>query len=251
MYRCIVTNPVGSVTSNAVTMTVNYEPSITPPYITSHPKSQTVISGRSVTFYVSATGDNLEYQWQTAQSGAWVNISGKTSNSITVNAITADNGRQYRCQVSNAAGTVYSNAATLTVQAQPTPPTPLRPVVPGLRLIINGVDITRYVRYQGFKWSRNDVDGPNAGRNIIAEMIRDRVATKIRIDITCVPLTKAEHNMIMNLIMPEFVTVQYDDPVYGFTTKTMYANNNDSEYCIRKPNGIEYWNNVSFPLIEK
>ncbi len=120
-----------------------------------------------------------------------------------------------------------------------------------MRLIINGTDITNLVAYQGFKWSRNDIDGQNAGRNMSGEMIRDRVSVKMRLDVTCKPMLRAEHRMLMNLLMPEFVTVQYDDPVYGFTSKIMYSNNNSSEYCIKKRNGREYWYNVSFPLVER
>ena len=120
-----------------------------------------------------------------------------------------------------------------------------------MQLIIDGTDITNLIKYQGFKWSRNDADGQNAGRNLLGDMIRDRVATKMRLDISCKPMLKAEHDMLMNLLMPEFVTVQYDDPVFGFTSKVMYANNNNSEYCIKKRNGREYWYNVTFPLVER
>ena len=116
---------------------------------------------------------------------------------------------------------------------------------------INGTNITNYIAYQGVKWSRNDVDGPNAGRNMVGSMVRDRVSIKIRLDIKCRPLTGAEHQLVLNLLMPEFVTVMYDDPMYGRVTKIMYANNNSSEFCIKKSDKLEYWHNVTFPLIEK
>ena len=116
---------------------------------------------------------------------------------------------------------------------------------------INGTDITDFIAFQGLKWSRNDIDGVNAGRNMQGNMIRDRVGTKIRMDITCRPLRNAEHKRLMKLLMPEFVSVYYEDPVYGTGTKIMYANNHSSEYCIRHANGDEWWHNVSFPLIEK
>jgi len=115
-----------------------------------------------------------------------------------------------------------------------------------MRIAINGVDITDYIKYQGVKWSRNDIDGVNAGRNLAGTMIRDRVSTKIRMDITCRPLTWREHQILMNLLMPEFVTVAYTDPLTGSTTsKVMYANNHDSTYTLAKRDGI------AFPLIEK
>ena len=116
---------------------------------------------------------------------------------------------------------------------------------------INGLNITKYIAFQGVKWSRNDIDGPNAGRNMEGTMIRDRVATKIRLDIKCRPLTNAEHQLLLNRLTPEFVTVMYDDPQDGRVTRVMYANNNSSEFCIRKPDGTEYWHNVTFPLVEQ
>ena len=118
-------------------------------------------------------------------------------------------------------------------------------------LAINNNDITDFVAYQGFKWSRNDVDGPSTGRNLQGRMIRDRVATKIRLDITCRLLTGSEHMELLNLLMPEFITVEYDDPQAGRVQKTMYSNNHSSGYCIKKQNGTEYWHEVSFPLIER
>lgn len=119
------------------------------------------------------------------------------------------------------------------------------------RISIDGTDITDLIAYNGVKWGRNDVDGPNAGRTITGLMIRDRVATKIRLDITCRPLLDAEIKMLMRLLIPEFVQVTYDDPLYGEVTKTMYANNHSATFLIKKDDGREYWNGVSFPLVER
>ena len=133
---------------------------------------------------------------------------------------------------------------------------------------INGTDITDYIAYGGVKWSRNDIDGPNAGRSMSGLMIRDRVATKIRLDITCRPLKDSELSVLLNLLLPEFISVTYEDPMYGTVTKTMYANNNSAQFLIQKrfqkpeswfichpdedpPDPYEYWNNVTFPLVER
>ena len=116
---------------------------------------------------------------------------------------------------------------------------------------INGTDMTPYVAYGGFKWQRYDVDDPNTGRAMNGLMYRGRVATKIRLDITCKPLKKEELRTVLNLILPEYVSVTYDDPMLGVVTKTMYSNNNPASYLIRKPSGIEYWSSISFPLVER
>ncbi|MBQ1371629.1 MAG: hypothetical protein IIY70_01740, partial [Oscillospiraceae bacterium] len=76
-----------------------------------------VAKGTYVTFSVSATGANLNYQWQykKANGTTWTNWAGKTSASIRFKGIDSNNGNQYRCVISNDAGVTISNAATLTV----------------------------------------------------------------------------------------------------------------------------------------
>ncbi len=85
----------------------------TAPAISSQPSSQTVPTGQTATFSVSATGTApLIYQWQ--RGG--VAISGATSSAYTTAATTtSDNGAQFRVVVSNSQGSATSNTATLTV----------------------------------------------------------------------------------------------------------------------------------------
>ena len=131
-------------------------------------------------------------------------------------------------------------------------------------ITIDGTDITNMIAHKGVKWSRNDIDGPNAGRTITGMMVRDRVATKIRLDITCRVMNEDEQNTLLNLILPEFVNVTYEDPQDGLVTRVMYANNNSAEFLLHKsyviPDelwymeaapDIEYWHNISFPLVER
>ena len=120
-----------------------------------------------------------------------------------------------------------------------------------MTLTINGIDITPYIAYGGLKWSRNDIDAPNTGRAMNGLMYRGRVATKIRLDVTCKLLKGDELRTVLNLILPEYVTVTYDDPMLGTGTKTMYSNNNPAVYQIKKPDGTEYWSGVTVPLIER
>jgi len=117
-FVVVVSNPVGSVTSNAGTLTVNA--SSTAPSITTQPANQTVTVGQTATFKVVAAGAApLSYQWQKNGTA----ISGATSASYTTPATTsADNGAKFVVAVSNVAGNVTSNAATLTVNAAGTMP---------------------------------------------------------------------------------------------------------------------------------
>lgn len=120
-----------------------------------------------------------------------------------------------------------------------------------MTLIVDGVDLTPYIAYGGLKWSRNDIDAPNTGRSMDGLMHRGRVTTKIRLDVTCKPLTSIELRIVLNTILPEYVTVTYDDPMYGKTTKIMYANNNPAVYQLNKNDGRQYWTGVTFPLVER
>jgi glucose/arabinose dehydrogenase len=90
------------------------------PAISSPPASITVLPGQPATFRVVANGAGpLSYRWQ--RGG--VNIAGATSSTYTLAAAkTTDNGATFRVVVSNAAGSVTSANATLTVSTN-RPPT--------------------------------------------------------------------------------------------------------------------------------
>ncbi len=120
-----------------------------------------------------------------------------------------------------------------------------------MTFLIDGVDYVDYIAAEGLKWSRHDVDAPNTGRAMNALMYRGRVATKIRLDITCRLLTGDEAHNILNAIMPEYVQVTYDDPMDGLVTRTMYANENPANFRLKKTDGREMWAGVTFPLVER
>ena len=120
-----------------------------------------------------------------------------------------------------------------------------------MQVIIDGTDVTDYIAYNGLKWQRNDIDSPNTGRDMSGTMHRGRVATKIRLDITCRPLKASELSILLNLIYPEYVTVTYNDPMEGLVVKTMYSNNNPAAYQQKYSSGLELWTGVTFPLIER
>ena len=88
--------------------------------IITQPTDKSVIEGETATFTVNATGSEpLSYQWQQNMNGSgWTDITGETNDTYTTGKTTMDmNGTQYRCVVSNSAGSVISDAATLTVNA--------------------------------------------------------------------------------------------------------------------------------------
>lgn len=115
-------------------------------------------------------------------------------------------------------------------------------------LRIDGVDMMPYIRQKGIKWTRSDLDGPNAGRTMDGTMYRDRITEKVRLDITCLPLTAEEAALVLNAIYPEYIQVEYTDPMEGVVTKTMYANNIPATYI---DTSTDLWEGIVFPLIER
>lgn len=110
-YTVVVSNAAGSVTSSAAILTVN---AIVPPAIVNQPQSVSVGLGVLFSFSVTATGGGtLNYQW----SLNGVLIPGATGPSYVKGAATDSDAGSYTVTVSNIAGGVTSNAATLTIAA--------------------------------------------------------------------------------------------------------------------------------------
>ncbi len=122
-YRVVVSGASNTVTSSTVTLTVTAAPIA--PVITGHPVNQHVMEGQDASFAVTASGTSVGYQWQrsTDGGGTFTNLPAEAGATLTLPAVTlADSGRQFRVVVSNLAGTVTSDAASLTVDAIPAAP---------------------------------------------------------------------------------------------------------------------------------
>jgi len=120
-----------------------------------------------------------------------------------------------------------------------------------MTLTIGGVDITPFIAFKGLKYTLSDVDAPNAGRSMDATMHRARVASKMRLDITCRPLKTTEVSTVLQAIYPEWVTVVYTDPRTGSNvSKTMYSNNRTVNFLMHKSDH-DLWMVESFPLVER
>jgi hypothetical protein len=117
-FRCVVSNTVSTALTTPVLLTVT----LAMPMVTQNPASAFVNVGQTAMFTVVASGGNLSYQWQSQASGgsSFTNIGGATSSTYTTATLGLGNsGTQFRCVVSNSAGTATSTAATLTVTTVP------------------------------------------------------------------------------------------------------------------------------------
>ena len=107
-YSVVVSNELGTATSEAVSLTVTMAP-----VITEQPVAKTVDPNATATFSVTATGTApFSYQWQ--KNGT--DISGATSSTYTTPAASsANNNESFTVVVTNSHGSATSNAAILSV----------------------------------------------------------------------------------------------------------------------------------------
>jgi hypothetical protein len=112
-YTLTARNAAGQTSTATTTVTVT--PAPTSPTITSQPQGTAVTEGQTAAFSVTASsGTALSYQWRKNGSP----ISGATSRTYTTPMATvSDNGARFSAVVTNAAGTVTSSEALLTVTA--------------------------------------------------------------------------------------------------------------------------------------
>ncbi len=111
-YDCVVSNPLGTVTSGVASLTVN----TLLPVITSQPLSYRPVPGTNVSFFVVATGPGtLTYQWRrNAQT-----IQGATSPTLTLTNVQTANNGDYTVVVANNFGSTVSAPGNLDVLTPP------------------------------------------------------------------------------------------------------------------------------------
>ena len=91
------------------------------PAISAQPKNVSVITGEKAAFEVTATGTDVTYQWQIDRNDGkgFVDITGADSASYTTGVTDKDcDGFKYQCVISNAAGSVTTDTAVLTVKGK-------------------------------------------------------------------------------------------------------------------------------------
>jgi hypothetical protein len=145
-YALTVSNPVGSSTSIVASLSV-----LVPPSISQQPTDQTAIVGSSAAFSVVADGSApLNYQWLLNNT----NIDGAIGSTLTLTNVQFSQAGNYAVVVTNAAGSITSSNAVLTVT--------LPPVVPV---------ITGFSPAKGFVGTTVTISGtnfsPTASNNIV------------------------------------------------------------------------------------
>jgi len=114
---------------------------ISPPVITSQPANQAVLGGATAMFTVSATGGlPLNYQWQHDSTNLTDggSLSGSATTNLVINNVSAANVGGYTVMVTNAAGSVTSFNALLTI----TPSAPVIVLQPTNQTVLVGTSVT-------------------------------------------------------------------------------------------------------------
>lgn len=117
LYRCVVSGTcVSTVYSNSAHLKIGGAT------ITSDPTSHTVTAGTNTTFFVTATGVGLQYQWQGNTGSGWANLVNGGNYSNVTSAVLSISGTplsfnsyQYRCIATDSCNMDTSLAATLLV----------------------------------------------------------------------------------------------------------------------------------------
>lgn len=116
---------------------------------------------------------------------------------------------------------------------------------------IDGTEYVHFIKHKGLKWSRNDID--DGAERVIADaqMQRNRVATKSKLQIQLKLIKDADLASICSAIEPEYIQVTYLKPstntvvteeFYGTTINTAVAS---------EINGVVYYGGCSFNLVER
>ena len=117
IYRCKVTEDGRSVYSDSAKLTV-----VSKPVVTVQPNSVNVAEGNTATFSVSANAERASYKWYYQKPGSttWTAVSKNgTGSDYSLTTAARHNGYKYRCKITNAAGTVYTQVVSLKVVENP------------------------------------------------------------------------------------------------------------------------------------
>ena len=105
-----------NVVTRTFTVTVTAKNYVAAPVVSQSPQSQRVLSGKSATFTVTASGKGtLKYQWK--YNGT--NVTGGTRATLTVKSCTAKQAGLYSVTVANSGGTAASSPAALVIADSP------------------------------------------------------------------------------------------------------------------------------------
>ncbi len=122
--------------------------------------------------------------------------------------------------------------------------------MPQMILQIGSLDVTTYIATGGYKWSQNDIDSPNSGRDDNGKMRRKVIARKDKLEITCRRLSAAQASALFNALKKKTVTVTYYLPEDRTQRTSTFYNSSRSVGVEQEINGVVTYDEIGFNLIE-
>ncbi len=161
-----------------------YQITLTPATITQQPQSQTVIEGWNVSLTVVATGSApLAYQWLYNDTV----LEGATNATLPLPAIKLAQAGTYKVRVSNDANTVTSDAAVLTVNPAPIPPT-ITQEPDNQSVVLGGRAVFRVVatgdQPMTYTWMRGSTPVYTAGPEYVLDNVQPGLAGNYRVKVS-------------------------------------------------------------------
>jgi hypothetical protein len=159
-YTVLVANAQGAVVSAPAVLTI--QSLFVPPFITADPSKTSATAGSPASFTVGASGNGpLTYQWLMNGSP----IAGATAATLTLPAVQTSDAGTYSVTVGNAAGSVTSMGAVLSVFAEAF--APIFQYQPSTTTVTTGGTATLAVGIVGsppitYQWSEGGVAIPGA-----------------------------------------------------------------------------------------
>lgn len=103
----------------------------------------------------------------------------------------------------------------------------------------------------GATFSVQDIDSAETGRNQNGEMMRERVATKIKWQFTFPPLSRKHLANLLNAISDVTFDLEYPDPFSesDMVLKECYVGDRTAP-AYSMADGMPMWENVSFSVVE-
>ena len=233
-YRVVVSGTCapGGINSAPALLTVNN--SI---IISQQPLNVALCAGSNASFTTSATGSGLTYQWQvsTNAGASFTDISGATSSTLALNAVTTTiNGNQYRAVLNGSCvSNLFTAVATLTVNSsvtivtQPASQVGCAPNAATFTVNATGTSITYQWEVSvngGTTWT--PVAGANSNTLIIASLTAGLSGNQYRVIVSGAPcgvLTSAAATLTVAQLPTVVVGTTGASTIYPSQTTTLTA----------------------------
>lgn len=99
-------------------------------------------------------------------------------------------------------------------------------------------------------WGLQDISDSDSGRTEDTIMHKNRIGQKVTLSCGWNNLTPAQATPILNAVQPEYISVNYYDPLEGQVTKTFYVGDRTAPFKWWNVKGKVY-SKLSFNLIER